>query len=110
MCGIRTVDTFVHEFCKLFGTNGVPKYTCGRSFKDFLQLKVADNSCKFCYTLPLDRQVRAFVSAANATKILYLVESAKEYLNYTGKGITLKPLFMQNYTTKHCWLRLKQMR
>ena len=35
------VDTFVHEFCKLFGRTGGPEYACGvLSFPDFLELKV----------------------------------------------------------------------
>ena len=35
------VDTLVHEFCKLFGTTGVPEYCLGVvSFPDFLALKV----------------------------------------------------------------------
>ena len=33
------VDTFVHEFCKLFGAHGVPEYACeAQSFPDFLIL------------------------------------------------------------------------
>ena len=88
-----SVDTFIYEFCKLFGTCGVPEYACGRSFKDFLQLKVTEcspeDSCYYrsCAQVSLERQVgnRYFVSAANATRILFLVKAAMEYLQYTGK-------------------------
>ena len=39
------VDVLVHEFCKLFGKNGVPEYTCGViSFPDFLDLMISDDS------------------------------------------------------------------
>ncbi len=86
-------DVLIHEFCKLFGLNGVPEYGCGRSFGDFLQLKISEcspeESCYYqsCRQLSLERQVgsRYFVSAANATKILFLVNAAIEYLQYTGK-------------------------
>jgi len=41
----HSVDTLVHEFCKLFGHCGVPEYACGvLSFPDFLSLMVADQS------------------------------------------------------------------
>ena len=41
----HSVDTLVHEFCKLFGHCGVPEYACGvLSFPDFLLLMVADTS------------------------------------------------------------------
>ena len=30
------IDTFIHEFCKVFGKNGVPEYGCGNlTFPDF---------------------------------------------------------------------------
>ena len=36
-------DTFIHEFCKLFGRHGVSEYGCGNStFPDFLALKLSD--------------------------------------------------------------------
>ena len=87
------VDTFIHEFCKLFGTHGVKEYGCGQSFKDFLQLQVTEcnpeDSCYYqtCAQISLERQVgsRYFVSAANATRILFLVDAAVHYLEYTGK-------------------------
>ena len=44
------VDTFVHEFSKLFGKHGVPEYTCGvQSFPDFLALMVAEGSSELQY-------------------------------------------------------------
>lgn len=36
------VDTFVHEFCKLFGRTGGPEYACGvLLFPDFFELKAS---------------------------------------------------------------------
>ena len=36
------VDSFVHEFCKLFGKTGGPDYACGvLSFPDFLELQIS---------------------------------------------------------------------
>ena len=90
------VDTLVHEFCKLFGTTGVPEYTSGMlSFPDFLELKTSscgNEDCayryiKTCSEIHLHRQVgsRYFVSAANGCKILFLQDAAIEYLKFTGK-------------------------
>ncbi len=87
-------DTFIHEFCKLFGMNGVPEYGCGIRFADFLALKLGEvcppEVSKYyhsCIGVQLERQVgsRYFVSAANATKISFLAEAAIEFLKYTGK-------------------------
>ena len=33
-------DTFVHEFCKLFGMHVVPEYGCGYTFADYLNFNV----------------------------------------------------------------------
>ena len=62
------VDKIVYEFCKLFGTNGVPEYTLGvQSFPDFLELMTTELKSDFseeqlnyyhaCYKLTLHRQV-----------------------------------------------------
>ena len=32
------LDTFVHEFCEVFGCHRVPEYSCGVAFKDFLSV------------------------------------------------------------------------
>ncbi len=92
------VDSFVHEFCKLFGQHGTPEYTCGvQSFPDFLQLMVTNPTSadkikyfKDCATIKLDRQVgsRYFVTAANASKIVFLKDAAIQFLVYTGKSET----------------------
>ena len=89
-----SVETFIYEFCKLFGTSGVPEYGSGRNFHDYLQLKIGE--CKpdekdyyqSCAQTTLERQVgnRYFVSASNATKIIFLAEAAINYLEYTGKS------------------------
>ena len=82
----HTVDVFVHEFCKLFGKQGVPEYGCGvLTFPDFLALKLEDSSLNknsqlyysACASTTLERQVgsRYFVSAVNATKILFLTKA-----------------------------------
>ena len=93
----HTVDVLVHEFCKLFGKHGVPEYGCGMlTFPDFLALKLEDSSLNSnsqtyyssCASTTLERQVgsRYFVSAANATKILFLTQAALEFLEFTGKN------------------------
>ena len=73
----RRVDTLVHEFCKLFGTSGVPEYCSGVvSFPVFLEVKISSSSdqqqtyYRNCLKIRLHRQVgsRYFVSAANACK------------------------------------------
>jgi hypothetical protein len=88
------VDTFVHEFCKLFGKTGGPEYACGvHSFPDFLKLRMSTTKdeerayYQACSNVNLHRQVgsRYFVSAANAGKILFLKDAAMEFLKFTGK-------------------------
>ena len=90
------VDTFVHEFCKLFGKHGTPEYACGvNEFPDFLALMLGDGSLsedsreyyQYCAKVNLHRQVgsRYFVSASNAAKILFLREAAVQFLKFTGK-------------------------
>ena len=87
-------DTLIHEFCKLFGTHGVPEYGCGYSFADYLELKLGDCQSaeeseyyQSCTKVLLERQVgsRYFVSASNAAKIFFLIKAAIEYLQYTGR-------------------------
>ena len=81
------VDTFVHEFCKLFGKHGTPEYGCGvQVFPDFLALMMDDSSLTVatheyyhsCISVNLHRQIgsRYFVSASNAAKIVFLQEAA----------------------------------
>ena len=81
-------DVFIHEFCKLFGTHGVPEYGCGRSFGDYLKL-IEDTSEYYhqCAGVLLERQVgnRYFVSASNASKIFVITKAAIDFLKYTGK-------------------------
>ena len=88
------VDTFVHEFCKLFGRTGVPEYASGVvSFPDFLELKTSPSNnddrayYQACSTVRLHRQVgsRYFVTAANACKIVFLKDAAIGFLKFTGK-------------------------
>ena len=84
-------DTFIHEFCKLFGKHGTPEYVCGSlTFPDFLTIKSKDQTTNYyqlCSNVVLDRQVgsRYFVSASNACKIFFLANAATEFLEYTGK-------------------------
>ena len=84
-------DVFVHEFCKLLGQHGVPEYGLGSlAFPDFLQLCVHSEKKVYyeqCLKIRLQRQVgnRYFVTAANATKILFLCEAATDFLVYSGK-------------------------
>jgi len=87
------VDTFVHEFSKLFGSHGVPEYGVGVvNFPDFIEIQAAtsgDDAPYFqkCRKLHLERQVgsRYFVTASNAGKILALIPAAEQFLQYTGK-------------------------
>ena len=89
------VDTLVHEFHKLFGRHGT--HGCGSVyFPDYLELMSTDSSTspedsiyyRSCLNLTLDRQVgsRYFVTAANASKILYLRQAAISFLEYTGRA------------------------
>ncbi len=62
------------------------------AFPDFLQLSCHSESEKKtyydqCLKIKLDRQVgsRYFVTAANASKIIFLREAAIDFLNYSGK-------------------------
>ena len=73
-------DKFVHEFCKLLGKHGAPKYGSGvHEFPDYLQLMIENDSLdvqyyQACSTVNLHRQVgnRYFVSASNAARIYFL--------------------------------------
>ena len=88
------MDTIVHEFCKLFGSHGVPEYSSGATFADFLALMSQDAESaelrsyyQSCASITLERQVgsRYFVSAANAVRIIFLRVAALDFLKYTGK-------------------------
>jgi len=77
-------DTLVHEFCKLIGKHGVPEYGLGvLAFSDFLKKRCSSDSYyQLCSKVKLERQVgsRYFVTASNASKILFLREAAVEFL------------------------------
>ena len=84
----------MHEFCKLFGKHGTPEYGCGGvTFPDFLALKSSDSGdeasayYQSCVNVTLERQVgnRYFVSAANASRILFLREAAIDFLRFSGR-------------------------
>ena len=90
------VDTFVHEFAKLFGNRGTPEYGLGSiSFPDFLALMCTETTeneqsklyYQCCATVTLECQVgsRYFVTAANAAKISFLKEAAVNFLKYNSK-------------------------
>ena len=95
------IDTFVHEFCKAFGSKGVPEYGAGLvSFPDFLEIGIksggeCSNYYKSYQTITLDRQVgsRYFVTAYNAVKSLYLREAAQQYLEVFKKNKLEKDLY-----------------
>ena len=88
-------DLFVHEFCKLFGSYGVPEYGCGINFRDYLSLMTSNTNLdedvlKYyhnCSEVTLERQIgsRYFVTAANVMRIIFLREAAIEFLKYTGR-------------------------
>ena len=77
------VDTLVHEFCKVFGRHGTPEYGCGvLVFQDFMASDTSVSDAlqgyyRSCAGVSLDRQVgsRYFVTAANATKVVFLREA-----------------------------------
>ena len=90
------VDTLVYEFCKLFGKHGSPEYGCGvLQFSDFLSLMSVDPTISeedreyyhACGNVTLERQIgsRYFVTASNASKVLFLKDAALEFLKFTGK-------------------------
>ena len=117
---VHMVDTFVYEFCKLFGKTGVPEYACGSlAFPDFLNLKLSTCSTESkqhayylaCTKVKLNRQVgnRYFVSAANAAKILFLKEAAIEFLEFTGKDRTGNKLERDVFTKLHDYSELAQL-
>ena len=99
-----TVDTVIHEFCKLIGKHGVPEYGLGvLAFPDFLKQSTSpDKMCYYqiCAKVRLDRQVggRYFVSASNAGKMLFLREAALDFLLYTVKvmATNLNKMFTRN--------------
>ncbi len=85
------VDTFVYEFCKLFGASG-PEYAVGVQFQDFLAYRSDENDDKqlyyqACLDVNLARQIgnRYFVTSFNATRILFISSAAIEFLTFTGK-------------------------
>jgi len=84
------VDTFVYEFCKLFGKFGTLEYVLGSvCFPDFLALMSTDansneESCKYykqCTMVTLEHQVgsRYFVSAAKPQRLFI---SKKQQCNF----------------------------
>ena len=89
-------DMTVHEFCKLFGHKGIKETGIGvKTFPDFLKVQHQTETdpnrkdyYKECQKIRLARQVgsRYFVTAHNATKILYLKEAALAYLEYFKKN------------------------
>ena len=89
------VDTLVHEFCKLFGTSGVPEYCSGViSFPEFLEIKISTSNeqqktyYSHCLKTRLHRQIgsRYFVPAANTCKVLYLRNAAIEVFKVYWQG------------------------
>ena len=90
----ESIDTFVYEFCKLFGSHGTLEYAVGCvQFPDFLRYKVSqcnENELYYraCLNVTLSRQVgsRYFVTSHNATKIIFLVSAALEFLTFTDKS------------------------
>ena len=90
------VDTFVHEFAKQFGSHGTPEYCVGNvKFPDFIKMQYTQSSenseyFKKCLTIHLERQVGShyFVTAANASKALFLACAALEYFKFNGVSET----------------------
>ena len=90
------VNNFVHEFVKEFGACGTPEYAVGCvQFPDFLELQSTRSNDKSeyfqqCRSVHLERQVgsRYFVIAANASKALFLMPAALEFLKFKGVSAT----------------------
>ena len=113
------VDTFVHEFCKLFSRTGGPKYACGvLLFPDVLELKSStmegEEQAYYleCLKVNFHRQVgsRYFVTAANATKILFLKNAAIEFLKFTGKNRSGNKLEQDVFSKLHNASELDHLR
>jgi len=91
MMKIRDTTVLMCSSTSVFGVHGVPEYTCGvQSFPDFLELMAPDDSSGYlrdCTQVTLDRQVgsRYFVSASNASKIVFLKDAAIKFLTDFGK-------------------------
>ena len=86
-----SVDTFVHQFCKVFGKHGMREYGCGgQQFPDFLKLMCEDKSVpesklkyyQQCHQVQLQLQVgnRYFVTACNASNVIFLMSAAIEFM------------------------------
>ena len=89
----ETSDTFIYEFCKLFGNNGSPEYAVHVQFQDFLSYcsSLMDEKQLYyqaCLNISLARQIgsRYFVTSHNATKVLFLCSAASEFLTFTDKS------------------------
>ena len=80
------VDTFVHEFCKLFGRTGGPKYVCGvLSFPEFLELQVSQTKDEQATNLHRQVGSQYFVTASNACKILFSKTLPLKFLSSMAK-------------------------
>ena len=82
--------------CTNFVKHGSPEYECGvQQLPDFLKLMCEDKLSpesrviyyQHCLELKLQRQVgnRYFVTACNASNIVFLMTAAIEFMEYTGK-------------------------
>ena len=75
----ESIDTFVYEFCKLFGSHGTLEYAVGCvQFPDLLRYNVShcdENELYYraCLNVTLSRQVgsRYFITSHNAKKIIF---------------------------------------
>ena len=99
------IDTLVHDFCKLFVAHGMPEYACGAQlFPDYLEL-MSQSTCSdseyfgSCMEVRLHRLVEShyFVSASNASKIIFLKYATIKFLseaeNLGGQGGLSPPTF-----------------
>ena len=89
----EAIDTFVYEFCKLFGSHATPEYAVHIQFQDFLRYRISqmdDNQAYYqtCLNVSLSRQIgsRYFVTSHNATKVLFLTAATTEFLTFTNKS------------------------
>ncbi len=113
----NSVDTLVHEFCKLFGAHGTPEYACGaQSFPDFIVLMSESGNGtldgEYFRSCANVTQVgsRYFVSASNAAKIIHLKDAAIDFLSFTGKNEAGNKLEKEVHSKLHNPVELASLR
>jgi hypothetical protein len=107
------------NFVSCLAKTGGPEYACGvLCFPDFLEMKVSvaegEEQAYFreCLKVNLHRQIgsRYFVTAANATKILFLNDAAIAFLKFTGKDRVGNKLEQDVFSKLHDSIELDHLK